>query len=85
MLIVLDRLDDDEDIWDDFCITDVDVASYAGVPLNELVFWSNKDGEVDEVELPAFRIRLLRETGGGGRMDAIGGVEDHVSFLVQDW
>ena len=38
---------------------------YAGVPLNEVVFW-DKDpyGKVAEIELPAFRAKLQRSTKG---------------------
>ena len=86
MLVVLDRLDDEQGIWDDFCITNVDLASYAGVALNELVFWSNEKDEVEEVELPAFRVSLKRESGGEAQMAAAGsGYGDGASFLVQDW
>jgi len=49
------------DPWDEHCHTDVDPASYAGEPLNELVFWDEGDGKVVEVELPAFRVRLRRQ------------------------
>lgn len=73
---------DPEDPWDEHCITDVDRASYAGEPLNELVFWSDGDGDgagkVVEVELPAFRVSLRRQVS----ME-----EDHEEsgpLLVQD-
>ena len=85
MLIVLDRQGDAGDLWDDFCTTNIDVASYAGLPLNELVFWSNAKGEVDEVELPAFRVSLKRESRGLGQGVVGDGDNDDNSFLVQDW
>ena len=62
-LIVIDRLSDEDDVWDDFCITDVDQATYAGVPINEMVFWSDNNGKIVEVELPAFRVTLKRTKG----------------------
>jgi len=77
-LIVIDRLsEEEEDVWDDFCITDVDLATYAEVPINEMVFWSDGDGGIVEVELPAFRVKLKRkseeasytETEKGAKLD----------------
>ena len=64
-------------MWDDFCITDVDLATYAEVPINEMVFWSDGDGGIVEVELPAFRVKLKRkseeasytETEKGAKLD----------------
>jgi CubicO group peptidase (beta-lactamase class C family) len=50
-------------VWDDFCMSDVDIRMYAGRPFNELVFWS-KDAETggyDTVELTAFRVTLTRQ------------------------
>lgn len=53
-----------DNIWDDFCITDVDQLTYAGLPLNEVVFWHEKG----ELELPAWRVTMKRagkkEDGG---------------------
>jgi len=48
-------------IWDGFCITNVDLMMYDGLPLNEAVFYEGKDGRVEEVELTAFRVRLKRQ------------------------
>ena len=63
-LIVIDRLSGDkDDVWDDFCITDIDQAKYAEVPINEMVFWSDEDGKIAELELPAFRVTLKRSKG----------------------
>jgi hypothetical protein len=60
-LIVIDKsIEDEDDVWDDFCITDIDPASYAGVPINEMVFWSDDDGSIIDIELPAFRATLKR-------------------------
>jgi CubicO group peptidase (beta-lactamase class C family) len=44
--------------WDDFCITDLDYASYGGLPLNEVVFWR----EEGLVELPAWKIKMRKDT-----------------------
>lgn len=62
-LIVVDRPKDSNEggLWDDFCVTDVDPASYAGIPLNEFVFWRDAEGRVTDVELSAFRVTLRRE------------------------
>lgn len=63
MLIVPDRPDKEEfGVWDDFCITDVDQGTYAGVALNEIVFWSDDRGAIVEVELPAFRVTLQQDS-----------------------
>jgi hypothetical protein len=62
-LIVIDRLSEEDDVWDDFCTTDVDLATYAGIPISEMVFWSDDDGKIVEVELPAFRVALKRTKG----------------------
>ncbi|KAK4958556.1 hypothetical protein LTR66_013185 [Elasticomyces elasticus] len=61
MLVVLDRTGSEHGIWDDFCNTDVDQPRYAGKPLNEIVFWGNKEGHAVEAELSAFRVKLQRK------------------------
>ncbi|KIX93011.1 uncharacterized protein Z520_11284 [Fonsecaea multimorphosa CBS 102226] len=30
-------------IWEDFCVSDVDTLMYAGKPFNEIVFWDDRD------------------------------------------
>ncbi|KXL41542.1 hypothetical protein M433DRAFT_72802 [Acidomyces richmondensis BFW] len=47
---------ENEAIWDDFCIEDVDANGYAGFPLNEIVFWH----EDEIVELTAFKVKMKR-------------------------
>jgi hypothetical protein len=48
-------------IWDDLCVADIDPGMYAGVPSNELAFWSpDKGGKFEKVELGAFRVNLTR-------------------------
>ncbi|KAF1348293.1 beta-lactamase/transpeptidase-like protein [Lizonia empirigonia] len=48
-------------IWDDFCLTDIEGPLYAGVPINNLVFWKRGDGGAYEtLELSAFRANLTR-------------------------
>ncbi|KJY00709.1 beta-lactamase family protein [Zymoseptoria brevis] len=56
MLIVHERVDDGKvkPVWDDQCVTDVDQISYAGLPINEIVFWL-EDGLV---ELPAWKVTM---------------------------
>lgn len=61
MLVILDRTGSKHEIWDDFCNTDVDYPRYAGKPLNEIVFWGNKEGHAVEAELSAFRVKLQRK------------------------
>jgi hypothetical protein len=39
-------------LFDDFCLTNIDTATYASLPLNEVVFWH----EEGLVELPAFQV-----------------------------
>ena len=48
-------------VWDDFCNTDVDTLMYAGLPMNEVVFWH----EEDLVELPAWRVTMGKSTTKG--------------------
>lgn len=59
-------------VWDAFCLTDIDTpGTYAGLPLNELVFWHERG----EVELSAFRVVLTRQGHDGELADT--------SLLVQ--
>ena len=44
----------DRGVWDAFCSTDDDPMRYAGLPLNEVVFWH----EEGVVELPAWRLKM---------------------------
>jgi hypothetical protein len=39
-------------LFDDFCLTNIDTATYASLPVNEVVFWH----EEGLVELPAFQV-----------------------------
>lgn len=41
-------------VWDSFCLGDIDPYSYAGLPVNEIVFW-HEDGHL---ELPAWHVML---------------------------
>lgn len=52
-------------VWDDFCVTNVDLFMYAGKPVGEVVFWDTDDkgGRYDRVELSAFRVSLNRVAG----------------------
>ncbi|KAK5710187.1 hypothetical protein LTR15_012987 [Elasticomyces elasticus] len=45
------------DIWNDFCVANMDPISYGGKPLTEVIFWT-EGGEVTEVELSAFRVTM---------------------------
>jgi CubicO group peptidase (beta-lactamase class C family) len=73
-------------VWDDWCISNVDLNGYAGRAVNEVVFWrdSEVDGHVDrevvpfdEIELTGFRIRLKMVTSG--RLPT-----DEETLVVQD-
>lgn len=67
MLIVHERVEDEKvkPVWDDQCVTDVDQISYAGLPINEIVFWL-EDGLV---ELPAWKVtmKLVEEKDDEGK------------------
>ncbi|KAK5689681.1 hypothetical protein LTR97_012680 [Elasticomyces elasticus] len=45
------------EIWNDFCVANMDPISYGGKPLTEVIFWT-EGGEVTEVELSAFRVTM---------------------------
>lgn len=63
-LFVEEPTSEDEEIWDDFCVENVDGVRYAGLPINELVFWGEAGKPIDSVELTGFRAKLLREKKG---------------------
>ena len=44
----------DRGVWDEFCVTDIDFRMYAGLPINEIVFWHDEG----IVELPAWRVEM---------------------------
>ncbi|KAF1944860.1 beta-lactamase family protein [Clathrospora elynae] len=61
IMIVEERTHGVGRIWDDFCIEDYDLATYAGLPFNEIVFWDkHKDGSFGTLELTGFRVNLTR-------------------------
>jgi hypothetical protein len=60
MNFVAERKNQNEAVFDDFCMTDVDIASYAGLPLNEFVLWVGKGQQANVVEPTAFRTKLNR-------------------------
>lgn len=61
---VEDRDHQGGEIWDDFCITDIEGPLYAAVPINSLVFWDQGEGKAFEtLELSAFRANLTRVHG----------------------
>ncbi|KAK6392459.1 hypothetical protein LTR65_003589 [Meristemomyces frigidus] len=47
------------EVWNDYCITNMDPIGYAGKPLLELVFWRD-ERSVKELELSAFRVVLTK-------------------------
>ena len=61
MLITAERGESVGEVWDDFCITDMDSPLYANVPLNEAIFWDGKEGDgIKKLELAAFRSNLTK-------------------------
>lgn len=52
LLVVPNRYEGSEK--DEYCITDIDPATYAGLPINEIVFW-HKEGLI---ELPAWKLKV---------------------------
>ena len=48
----------EDGVWNDAEIADVDLDSYAGKPVNELVFWQREEG--DEICLTGFEVCLGR-------------------------
>lgn len=58
----------DEDVlFKNDCVADWDIATYGGRPVNELVFWTDRNDKVVEVELPAWRrvLKRLDDKEGG--------------------
>jgi hypothetical protein len=67
LLIVDERTDKSRGVWDDFCITNIEGAYYAEIPINDVLLWEGEDGTIDTVELAAFRSKLLKEDGAKSR------------------
>lgn len=62
-LVVSERYEGEEDlVWNDFCMTDVQTGSYNGRPLNEVVFWHAER----MLEVTAWRVKLhaVAQTAG---------------------
>lgn len=65
LLVVEERIQGKSRIWDDFCVTDIEIPLYAGLPLNELVFWKQPEsGLFENLEVSAFRVNLTRVEKG---------------------
>ena len=48
-------------VWDDYCVSNLDPLRYAGVSVNEVVFWRGSvDKPVSQIELPAFQVVMGR-------------------------
>ncbi|KAF2015353.1 beta-lactamase/transpeptidase-like protein [Aaosphaeria arxii CBS 175.79] len=56
-------------IWDNFCPTDYDRASYAGKPFNEVIFWGGEGNTVETIEATGFRAKLVRENKEKGFLE----------------
>ena len=62
-VFVPERPDKEEaGVWDDECVTNIDLVMYDGLPLNEVVYWR----EEGEVEFTAFRVRMKKDGHGDG-------------------
>jgi CubicO group peptidase (beta-lactamase class C family) len=60
-LVGAEPSEEKEDIWDDFCPTNVETLLYAGRPWNEIVLWqAGNGGSFNDLELPAYRVNLTR-------------------------
>jgi CubicO group peptidase (beta-lactamase class C family) len=59
-IMVDKRLEEEEDIFDEFCSENVDLLMYAGQPFNEIVFWKGPNGMVNDIHLTGFRANLTR-------------------------
>lgn len=59
-VVTAERKDGDRDIWDDFCLTNIESPAYANVHINEVSFWDGKGRAFDTLELSAFRTNLSR-------------------------
>ena len=47
--------------WNDWCVSSFDGESYAGTPINKMIFWRDESiGEVTELEIPAFNVTLTK-------------------------
>lgn len=64
VLAVRERHKKNKGIWDDLCVTDVDQVSYAGLPVNEVVFWREKG----LLEMPAWRFTLKKSKGSDDKL-----------------
>ena len=62
MVVTEERKEEQATVSDDNCVADLDVASYGGKPINEIVFWQGEDDAFSSVELTAFRATLSRKT-----------------------
>jgi hypothetical protein len=58
--VAIERPKGETDVWDDFCITDVEGPWYAGIPINQVVIWKGRSGLVYDIDLEGFRANLIR-------------------------
>jgi CubicO group peptidase (beta-lactamase class C family) len=60
MLVAREHDDEYHGIWDDFCPSNVDNSAYGREAINEFVFGDGEGGTFQSVDLPAFRVKLVR-------------------------
>ena len=60
MLVAREHDDNYHGIWDDFCPSNVDDTAYGAEAINEFIFREDERGKLESVDLPAFRINLVK-------------------------
>ncbi|KAF2266120.1 beta-lactamase family protein [Lojkania enalia] len=60
-----ERIGKNQDVWDDFCLENVDGVRYADLAIFEAVFWDGPGKSVDTIELTGFRAKLVRDKQSG--------------------
>lgn len=54
-------------VWDDYCVSNLDPLRYGGVSVNEVIFWrgtGSASANVEEIQIPAFQVVLGKEKSG---------------------
>ncbi|KAJ4348028.1 uncharacterized protein N0V89_009400 [Didymosphaeria variabile] len=58
--IATERPREETEVWDDFCITDIEGLLYGGIPINQAVIWKGPYGLVYDIDLEGFRASMVR-------------------------
>ncbi|KAF2640970.1 beta-lactamase/transpeptidase-like protein [Massarina eburnea CBS 473.64] len=60
-LLTTEPTEEERPIWDDSCVTNMELMLYAGRPWNEIILWQSENGGMfNDIELPAYRVNLTR-------------------------